>query len=299
MSNTYYIPLSMVADKAGFEFLSDLYDKILHIDNTDIYVNFDYCKEFEANLAAALGALLSYAISEKQCNVYVNNPREKGVRRALSRNKFLRAFEVLTQIEDRETFIEYSCFGVGETVKFKNFILTNLVQKKRFPHCSEKAADKIIESIYEIFANAVSHGGSKYVYCCGEMHARHGRSMMDMTFVNLGATVIENVNNYLKKREKSSLEPCNALIWAFQRGNTTKPIPGGLGLDILREFITLNEGRIQMVSGNAMLEIEKDETNSIVLDMYFPGTIVNVDFNCSDQKSYKLTEENTDLNNLL
>ena len=54
-----------------------------------------------------------------------------------------------------------------------------------------------------------------------------------------------------------------------------------------------------MVSGNAMLEIEKDETNSIVLDMYFPGTIVNVDFNCSDQKSYKLTEENTDLNNLL
>lgn len=123
--------------------------------------------------------------------------------------------------------------------------------------------------------------------------------MMDMTFVNLGTTVIENVNAYLQARRREPLAPCETLQWAFIKGNTTKTIPGGLGLDILKEFIEKNEGTIQMVSGNAMLEIGGNAIAETLLDRYFPGTIVNVEFNCSDQKTYLMADEQSDSKNLL
>ena len=122
--------------------------------------------------------------------------------------------------------------------------------------------------------------------------------MLDITFINLGTTVVDNVNSYLQKRNQPLLTSCNALKWAFKEGNTTKPIPGGLGLSILEEFIAKNEGAIQMVSGDAMLEIEKGNTKDILLEKDFSGTIVNVEFNCSDTKRYSLIEEQVDLGNL-
>lgn len=298
MAETRYISSRVVADKTGFEFLAELYNGIYDLPEKDVYVNFDRCKEFDANLAAVLGAILD-CMTEKGHIMYVTNPKERGVRRALSRNKFLSAFDVQTQNEDRENFIVYRRFGTDEPHAFKNFINSDLIQKQRFPHCTQRAAEKIIESICEIFANAASHGNCRHIYCCGEVHTRKGKSMMDMTFVNLGTTVVENVNTYLHARCRALLAPCETLRWAFIKGNTTKTIPGGLGLDILKEFIEKNEGTMQMVSGNAMLEIEDNMIADTLLDRYFPGTIVNVEFNCSDQKTYLMADEQSDLNNLL
>lgn len=298
MADIRYISSRVVADKAGFEFFAEFYNGILGSQETDVYVNFDQCKEFDANLAAVLGAILD-CMTENGRRMYVSNPKERGVRRALSRNKFLKAFDVQTRNEDRENFIVYRKFGTDEPLAFKSFINSDLIRKQRFPHCTPKAAEKIIESIYEIFANAASHGKCRYIYCCGEVHSRGGKSMMDMTFVNLGTTVVENVNTYLQTRYGKQLGACETLRWAFVKGNTTKPIPGGLGLDILKEFIGMNEGTIQMVSGNAMLEIENNTVTGTLLDRFFPGTIVNVEFNCSDQKAYLLPDEQIDLNNLL
>lgn len=298
MSNTIYILPRVVADKAGFEFLTELYNEILNSQETNVHINFDQCKEFDANLAAVLGAILD-CMTEKGHAINVLNPKEKGVRRALSRNKFLITFDVQTNNEDRENFIVYKRFGTNEPLAFKRFIISDLTQKQRFPHCTPKAAEKIIESICEIFANAASHGNCQYVYCCGEVHTRGRKTMMDMTFVNLGTTIVENVNAYLYARNNEELAPCKTLQWAFVKGNTTKTTPGGLGLDILKEFIGMNEGTIQIVSGNAMLEIENHTTTETLLYRSFPGTIVNVEFNCSDQKTYLMTDEQIDLNNLL
>jgi hypothetical protein len=122
--------------------------------------------------------------------------------------------------------------------------------------------------------------------------------MLDMTFVNLGVPVVDNVNNFLAGKGLSILSPCETLNWAFVRGNTTKNIPGGLGLDILKEFIEMNDGTIQMISGGAMLEIEKDNHVATELDLQFPGTIVTVEFNCDDDKLYLTTDETPDTNNL-
>lgn len=69
-------------------------------------------------------------------------------------------------------------------------------------------------------------------------------------------------------------------------------------MDILKEFIGMNDGSIQMISGGAMLEIDKDNFVATELDLQFPGTIVTVEFNCDDDKLYLTTDEIPDTNNL-
>ena len=64
-----------------------------------------------------------------------------------------------------------------------------------------------------MFANAVSHGGCDRVYSCGEVHNRNNRTMLDMRFVNLGLSVVDNVNNYMEKKST-----CSFFMRSFKMG---------------------------------------------------------------------------------
>ena len=68
---------------------------------------------------------------------------------------------------------------------------------------------------------------------------------------------------------------------------------------ILKDFMDLNEGEIQMASGNALLEYKKGCFDTAFLEKPFPGTIVNLKFNCADQKAYSLKNEITNSQDLL
>ena len=84
-----------------------------------------------------------------------------------------------------------------------------------------------------------------------------------------------------------------AIKWALKYGHTTKTgnISGGLGLDIMFQFIQLNKGQVQIVSSDGYWKFSKDAFNSSNFDNAFPGTIVNINFNLSDESSYMLKEE--------
>lgn len=297
MQKSILISQIVSADKAGYEFLCELYDDLHSVENENIYIDFEKCRLFDANLSSVLGSMFDKRQKEG-CSILLNAPKSPGVRRALSRNKFFRAFDLNTDNKDRENYIEYHHFGVSDTQTFKEYVDKELIQKERFPRCTDKAKDKIIESIYEIFANAVSHGGCDRVYCCGEVHTRKNKTMLDMTFVNLGLSVVDNVNNYMVKRGQPAMSSCQTLNWAFVEGHTTKQDTGGLGLSILKQFIGMNEGSIQMISGDAMLEIDCNDHKETRLAKWFPGTIVTVEFNCNDDKTYLMTDELPDNNNL-
>lgn len=292
-----FISQSVAADKMGYEFLAGLYASMKQAQSVDICVDFTQCKEFDANLSAVMGAFLDQ-LKDDGRNISLKDPKSSRVKRALSRNNFFRAFGLKTKYKDSENYIEYRRFSGTETEAFKAYIDRELIQKERFPSCSDKAKLKIIESIYEIFANAVSHSGCDRVYCCGEVHTKKGKTMLDITFVNLGRSVVENVNTYLASKKKETMDSCKTLEWAFAEGHTTKEVPGGLGLAILRQFISMNEGTIQMISGDAMLEITGDIPTETKLDKWFPGTIVTVEFNCDDDKTYMMTDEVPNKDNL-
>lgn len=69
----------------------------------------------------------------------------------------------------------------------------------------------------------------------------------------------------------------------------------------MKEFIQLNAGELQMVSDNVLLEFKGNEVKSFLLDIPFPGTIVNMRFNFNDSNNYCMTSElePIDMENLL
>ena len=116
---------------------------------------------------------------------------------------------------------------------------------------------------------------------------------MHITIVDRGDTIRKNVRSHLKD---NTYKGSKAIEWAMQKNNTTKiGIPGGLGLDIIFEFVKLNNGKIQVISSDGYWEY-KERKGVLMRDFRNPfiGTIVNISFNLNDKNIYFLEEENVD-----
>ena len=114
-----------------------------------------------------------------------------------------------------------------------------------------------------------------------------------MTIVDMGQSIKTNVNSFRKKFNKDDLSGSQAIEWALVKGNTTKTgnNPGGLGLDVIFEFIKLNKGKIQIVSADGYWEFIRGKTEAKLFDNDFPGTIANIEFNLDDSSYYQLKSE--------
>jgi hypothetical protein len=62
-------------------------------------------------------------------------------------------------------------------------------------------------------------------------------------------------------------------------------------LKLLREFISLNGGRIQIVSDSGYWALEEGEVITSELKYRFPGTVVSIEIDAADKRSYKLSSE--------
>ena len=289
------IPKIVETNVKGYEFIASVFIAISTQQLRRVLIDFEDCIRFDGNLASALGAILDKLVSNGY-EIWLTSPKSEKVRKILSMNHFLRAWKIETQIEDKEDFIPYSRFEKEDSNSFKDYIDGQLMKKKRFPIHTALAGEKIVESIFEIYANAIMHGDTKYVYSCGEY--QESNHILNMTIVDCGITICENVNSFKKIKGLNCLNDVEAIIWAFEEGNTTKPETGGLGLALLKEFIKQNNGALQVVSSRGMVSIQSDKMEQNLLRTSFPGTIVNMRFNFNDKKHYYLLNE-IGRNNLL
>ncbi len=294
---TILLPERIDSSVAGYSALAKLYLELqkLSIDNKKITIDFSQCREFDGNLCAAMGAI--FDLFSSRSAIMLQRPSDRKVRKVLSRNHFLRAWRVETDIQEKENYVKYSSFRSKDSEEFKRYIDEWLIGKQKFPEHSKAVGDSLVESIYEIYANASMHGGSEYVYSCGEY--KESITTFEMAIVDLGYTIPDNVNTFLAKKGLSPFSECDAIGWAFVRGNTTKENTGGLGLSLLKEFIDLNQGALHMVSGRGFVEYSDGNFRPREMETAFPGTIVNIKFNFSDSKHYRMTSEKTDINDLL
>ncbi|MDE6207688.1 MAG: hypothetical protein K2M55_07750 [Muribaculaceae bacterium] len=285
-------------DIKGYQHLVDVFADILGQEDKEVTIVFDGCEHIDANLSAVLGSLFD-ELKSQGFQIWLTNPTNAQVRDNLSRNNFFSAFNPDCNTEDTENFIEYRRFKPEESKNFKSYIETQLMQKQKFPAHTEKAGRLIQESIMEIFVNAVSHGECAYVYSCGEYDGTKAPPCLDMTIVDRGHSIPAKVNDYMTRRDWQPMTACQAIRWALMDGNTTKDIPGGLGLSTLMEFLKLNQGSMQIVSGNGMVEYRDNRLLNYDMARSFDGTIVNMEFNFDDDKNYRLVDEPVDLSNLL
>lgn len=80
--------------------------------------------------------------------------------------------------------------------------------------------------------------------------------------------------------------------WAFQQMHTTKPGPTGrgLGLDLLKSFIRVNKGAMQVFSNEGFAEITADSEVYDSFSPTFEGTVFHIRLRC-DENYYRLAGE--------
>lgn len=282
-----YFENDIKSDWEGYQKLINLVNDASKIIDSEIIFDFSGVKFFEANLCAVLGTIIE--ILEKGNKKITFRNFRNDVETILRKNEFLLDYGFLKIIDSYDTVVKYRKFEPNDDEGFNSYIKQELLSKKDFPLHSEKLGKKIMQNIFELYENARTHGRCNYIHTCGQYYPRTKEKHFNITIVDRGINIKENVSTFLN-HEKSGTD---AISWAMLKGNTTKSgnIPGGLGLDIIFEFIKLNNGKIQIVSSDGFWEFKRGVVETKILQNPFEGTIANLRFNLNDKSYYSLVEE--------
>ena len=283
------LPNTLSSDYAGFSFLAKLSGQLEELMFQNIEISFENNTWFEANLCAVLGAIINKSQADLNDFTFTNfQSQQKNI---LSRNHFLASFGGVKIEDGFNTTIKYRKSKISDEKLIHEYLFRELLGKEDFPKLSFGLKKEIERSIFEIYSNAIIHGGSENIYSCGQHFPNKISARVDFTIVNMGTTIKENVGKHLN----TFINGKEAIEWATKERNTTKPktenIPGGLGLKIIQEFAKLNNGKIQIVSDNGYWQFTPKGTTSNRIPYSFKGTIVNMEFNLDDQSSYYLSSE--------
>ena len=207
-------------------------------------------------------------------------------------NQFLSVFNQRTSQDNKQTRLPFKIFKLTSGDQFNDY-LDIYMGRKGIPTMSEALTKRFRQSLFEMFLNATFHSQSELgVFVCG--HFYPDRHRLDFTIADPGVGIWENVREYRKHRKEPELNACQAIEWAMTEGNTTHKNgqPGGLGLELIKNFIEMNGGKIQVVSRFGYYDFSNErETILNKMDNDFLGTCINIEINTQDTKSYYLMSE--------
>lgn len=273
-------------DRTGFEALINLHSSTRECFFESMEVDMGTCNWFAAHMCAAFGAIL-YRLGDNMNSITLTN-LQPNVEKILSKNGFLSNYGRERIPDTWETTIPYRRFDAKDHRSFADYIERDFVMRPEMPAMSPGLLKRICESMLEIFSNSVIHSRTQLgIFSCGQYFPKLNR--LHFSIADLGIGIRQNVKEHIG----IDLAADEAIHWATTGRNTTRtgPVPGGLGLKLLKEFISLNGGRIQIVSDAGHWCLEDRETSTARLTMPFPGTVVNIEINTSDTQSYMLSSE--------
>lgn len=273
----------------SYQQIIDFYEKNRNLYFDDISLSLtDF---FSANMSAALGAVLDL-LSENINDISFEN-LDYGIESILQRNDFLSYYGKDKLSDTNHTTIKFQKLKPTDGKYFKTYVIEELVGRDELPNMSAQAKEKIVEAIYEMFVNAQIHSDTKFIYTCGQYFPNRHKILF--TIVDTGVGFKQKVN----QRFNSNLSSTQAIKWAIQNEKTTKvDISGGLGLAVLKEFIGMNRGMMQIVSHDGFYQYDWNGETVREFRNEFPGTIVNLQFNTNDDRNYILRSE-IDVNDIL
>jgi hypothetical protein len=287
MSTRLEIPLPLIrSDFQGFSALVNLAERVNSLEYAPIVLNMSDANWVDANMCAPLGAILYRA--SRQLNMVRFEHLTKRVQEIFQKNGFLSFYGHAKKVDQWGITIQYQRFERKDDRFFGAYIEQHF-KNKAIPDMSNALCKKFWESIFELFSNAVIHSETELgIFTCGQYYPY--KNHIDFAIADLGIGISQTLIN----KKGLQLSPEEAIDWAMEGTNTTKTgsIPGGLGLKLLREFIRLNHGRIQVISDKGYWEQRSDgNVEKKTLPHPFPGTVVNIEINTADVTTYTLSSE--------
>ncbi|MDR2836081.1 MAG: ATP-binding protein [Bacteroidales bacterium] len=264
------------------------YQKIInfyheHKDKNFDNISIELQNWFAANMCAALGAILD--LFTEQLNFISFNKIAKTIEQVLQKNDFLTYYGKKKEIDSNNTTIKFQKLTPEDGKYFNSYVINELINRSELPKMSIAVKEKIVEAIYEIFVNAQIHSETKNIYTCGQFFPK--KNKIEFTIADTGI----GFKNKINKKFNRSLNATDAIKWAVEDKHTTKDVSGGIGLALLKEFIILNKGKIQIISNDGFYEFGHEGESIKLFSAEFPGTIVNLEFCTNDNDSYLLKSE--------
>ena len=152
---------------------------------------------------------------------------------------------------------------------------------------SRPLRDLIVGNVWEIYQNAFEHSCSPVgIFSCGQYYPN--LQELQLTVIDYGCGIPYTVKEFLKDRYLSTIK---SLQWAFYPGHTTKTGVGrGIGLNLLKDFIKSNKGKLEIFSHDAYVRIDANNEYYGNTQSVFQGTLINIVLKC-DESYYCLIDE--------
>jgi hypothetical protein len=290
MTKTLYVP-TILDEVSDFEPLFALSNEV-GVNFSDVTFNFEKCHSLRPNVVAFLGGL-ARLIESRQGKVSFDwDSAQPLVLQKLTFNGFATLFGGShTVIDDHSIpYREDLLLNRGDLPTLANQIIDYLTEQwlgKGWIHISPRLRDAIVGNVWEIYANAFDHAESPIgVFSCGQHYQTLGS--LQLTTVDFGKGIPANVKQFFNN---TGIPASKCLEWAFQEGKTTKPsISRGMGLDLLKEFIKINHGKLEVYSYDSHALIDKDRESYETRETCFEGTLINITLVC-DELFYKFASE--------
>ncbi|WP_124949634.1 ATP-binding protein [Sulfuriferula thiophila] len=265
-----------------YEQIAQFYDE--HKDALFDDIPLSLSQWFDANMAAPLGAVLD--LLEGNLNDIVFNHIDSSIKSILQKNGFLSHFGFAQQVDVHGTTIQYQKMKPTDGRYFREYVAAQFLHRHELPNMSDGLRKKMTEAMLELFVNAQIHSETKHIYTCGQFFpARH---TIVFSIVDIGIGFAEQ----FRRRFSKKISAVDAIRWAVEDRHTTKlNIPGGIGLALLREFVSLNNGLLQIVSHDGFYQYDRTGEKVHTLNKPFPGSIVSVLFRTNDRRNYSLLGE--------
>lgn len=242
------------------------------------------------NGVAVLGGIANLCSLQDQKVEFLWGTLQPDVRKSLGRNGFMEYFG-MPAVRSTGTAVPFR----HDRELTRDILIDYLYEKwigTGRVHLSEGLKSAIVGRTCEIYTNSFDHGHSPVgVFTSGQHYPR--KKLLKLTVVDFGVGIPHNVREFLRGQNSfaAELSGAAAMHWAFQSGNTTKTegIARGMGLKLLRDFVRLNKGKLEIYSHDGQAIIDSGQSFS-TRNRVFPATVVNITFSC-DESYYQLASE--------
>ena len=276
--------------RADFDFLFDIWQQTNDY-HLEVQFDFSHCDFLRPNAVVFLGGLARLIQSRFGSVVFNwNSLTNDWVRTNLMQNGFAGQFGYPSSGWSGNS-IPYREDRIMDANGIMDY-LTDYWIGRGWVNVSQRLRDAIVGRMWEIYNNAFEHADSPVgVFSCGQ-HFPH-RNELILSVIDFGHGIAANIRNYVSQDPRSSqLKASQCLRWAFQPGTTTWPngMARGMGLDLLKKFIQINHGKLEVYSNEGYVLIDANGENYQDHQSFFEGTIFHITLIC-DESYYQFADE--------